>query len=171
MLTPVFLNGRFLGQATTGVQRFSAEIMAAINGMVAKGEWPETVVLVPRRSMAEPGSGTIAAGARLPLRQVGRMQGHLWEQAELPTAARGGVLVSLGNTAPVLAARRQVVVIHDAGVFDTPESYSLLFRFVVQGAAAWPGAQRRARRHCLAILTTAHSRAARPRSRERRGDA
>jgi glycosyltransferase involved in cell wall biosynthesis len=28
----------------------------------------------------------------------------------------------------VLAGRRQVVVIHDAGVFDTPESYSLRFR-------------------------------------------
>ena len=129
MLAPVFLNGRFLGQATTGVQRFSAEIMAAIDGMVAKGEWPKTVVLMPRRSRAEPGCGTVAACARLPLRQVGRMQGHVWEQAELPTAARGGVLVSLGNTAPVLAGRRQVVVIHDAGVFDTPQSYSLQFRY------------------------------------------
>ena len=76
MLAPVFLNGRFLGQATTGVQRFSAEIMAAIDGMVAKGEWPKTVVLMPRRSRAEPGCGTVAACARLPLRQVGRMQGH-----------------------------------------------------------------------------------------------
>ena len=36
--------------------------------------------------------------------------------------------MSLGNTAPVLAGSRQVVVIHDAGVFDTPESYSLRFR-------------------------------------------
>lgn len=128
MPASVFLNGRFLSQAISGVQRFSVEIMAAIDGMVASGEWPETVVLAPRWSTAAPGGGTVAAGARLPLRQVGRMRGHVWEQAELPTAARGGVLVSLGNTAPVLAGRRQVVVIHDAGVFDTPESYSLRFR-------------------------------------------
>jgi glycosyltransferase involved in cell wall biosynthesis len=38
------------------------------------------------------------------------------------------MLVNLGNTAPLLAGRRQAVVIHDAGVFDTPESYSLAFR-------------------------------------------
>jgi glycosyltransferase involved in cell wall biosynthesis len=56
------------------------------------------------------------------------MSGHLWEQVELPSAVRAGILVSLGNTAPMLAGRRQVVVIHDAGVFDTPESYSLRFR-------------------------------------------
>jgi glycosyltransferase involved in cell wall biosynthesis len=102
--------------------------MAAIDGLVASGEWPETVVLVPRLPMAEAGGQVASACARLPLRQVGRMRGHVWEQTELATAVRGGILVSLGNTAPVLAGRRQVVVIHDAGVFDTPESYSLRFR-------------------------------------------
>jgi glycosyltransferase involved in cell wall biosynthesis len=123
----VFLNGRFLRQPVTGVQRFSAEIAAAIDTLMASGEWPDTAVLAPRAKVAVP-ARSAPGYRRLRLHEVGRLRGHLWEQAELPGAARGGILVSLGNTAPVLAGSRQVVVIHDAGVFDTPESYSLRFR-------------------------------------------
>ena len=43
-----FLNGRFLTQPVTGVQRFAVEITAAIDRLAAAGEWPETAVLVPR---------------------------------------------------------------------------------------------------------------------------
>jgi glycosyltransferase involved in cell wall biosynthesis len=128
MMPSVFLNGRFLSQSITGVQRFSAEITAAIDRLVAAGDWPETVVLAPRPGRPKAGAWPAFSYQQLRLREVGRLQGHLWEQAELPGAARGGVLVSLGNTAPMLAGRRQVVVIHDAGIFDTPESYPLRFR-------------------------------------------
>jgi glycosyltransferase involved in cell wall biosynthesis len=128
MMPSVFLNGRFLSQSITGVQRFSAEITAAIDRLVAAGEWPDTVVLAPRPTGPRLGNRPAPFYRQLRLREVGRMQGHLWEQAELPGAARGGILVSLGNTAPMLGGRRQVVVIHDAGVFDTPESYPLRFR-------------------------------------------
>lgn len=128
-MTPsVYLNGRFLSQSVTGVQRFSTEITAAIDRLIGRGEWPETAVLTPRPA-EPPMRGREAMPYRwLRLREVGRARGHLWEQLALPTAARGGILVSLGNTAPVLAGSRQVVVIHDAGVFDTPESYSVRFR-------------------------------------------
>ena len=60
-------------------------------------------------------------------RAVGRRQGQAWEQLELPAQARGGVLINLGNTAP-LRGGAQVVVIHDAGVFATPDAYSWKFR-------------------------------------------
>jgi glycosyltransferase involved in cell wall biosynthesis len=127
MTQPVFLNGRFLSQSVTGVQRFSGEIVAAIDRQMLRGEWPETTVLTP----PSPGSGgrdPASPFRTLRVRNVGHRRGHLWEQTDLAKAARGGTLVSLGNTAPVLAGRRQVVVIHDAGVFDTPDSYSLRFR-------------------------------------------
>ncbi len=55
------------------------------------------------------------------------MQGQSWEQWDLPGKVKGGVLINLGNTAP-LRVRRQIVVIHDAGVFSTPEAYSQKFR-------------------------------------------
>jgi glycosyltransferase involved in cell wall biosynthesis len=126
-MTPsVYINGRFLNQSVTGVQRFSVEITAAIDRLIDRGEWPTSILLAPRRTA--PDGRAIAQYRRLTLREIGRTRGHLWEQAELPGAARGGILVSLGNTAPILCGRRQVVVIHDAGVFDTPESYSPRFR-------------------------------------------
>jgi glycosyltransferase involved in cell wall biosynthesis len=125
MKSQVYLNGRFFSQAITGVQRFATEITASIDKLVDQGTWPESVVLTPRSSAA---SLSRSSFRRLHLSQVGRMRGHFWEQAELPVASRSGVLVNLGNTAPVLSGSRQVVVIHDAGVFDTPESYSLRFR-------------------------------------------
>jgi glycosyltransferase involved in cell wall biosynthesis len=124
MTASVFLNGRFLSQSMSGVQRFSLEITAAIDRLAERGEWPGTVVLTPRGATPHPEPSY----RRLLLRPVGRLHGHLWEQAELPNAARDGVLLNLGNTGPMLTGQRQVVVIHDAGVFDTPESYSLRFR-------------------------------------------
>jgi glycosyltransferase involved in cell wall biosynthesis len=142
-MTSVFLNGRFRGQAVTGVQRFSAEIAGAIDRLIANGEWPETTMLTPR-SPAKAGRRPVAAYSRIALREVGRRRGHVWEQTDLPAAARGGALVNLGNTAPLLAGRRQVVVIHDAGVFDTPESYSFSFRLwykSLQHALVRAGAQ------------------------------
>ncbi|WP_284944673.1 glycosyltransferase family 4 protein [Acidisoma cladoniae] len=130
MTGPVFLNGRFVSQPVTGVQRFSAEIVGAIERLMQMDAWPETTLLTPkmgnRTRLATPSS-------RLQTREVGTRSGHVWEQMELPKAARRGTLISLGNTAPVLAGRRQVVVIHDAGVFDTPYSYSWRFRLWYKG--------------------------------------
>lgn len=124
----VFLNGRFLSQPVTGVQRFSGEIVAAIDRLVAAGEWPNATVLTPRARRTEAGARAANRYPHLHLREVGSLRGHLWEQAELASAARDGVLINLANTAPVLAGRQQVVVIHDVGIFDMPESYSLRFR-------------------------------------------
>jgi glycosyltransferase involved in cell wall biosynthesis len=127
----------------TGVQRYSTEITAAIDRLAVAGDWPRTVVLTPPRTTA-----CVEHSPRLyqnlELREVGRTAGHLWEQTELPSSARSGILVNLGNTAPVLGGKRQVVVIHDAGVFDTPESYSLRFRLwykTLQFGLAKTGAQ------------------------------
>ena len=128
MTTPLFLNGRFFSQAITGVQRFAIETTAAIDRLMDAGEWPDTTILAPRpESPGRAGDG-VPPYRKLRLHAVGRTRGQTWEQMELPIAARGGTLINLGNTGPVLFGARQVVVIHDAGVFDTPESYSLQFR-------------------------------------------
>jgi glycosyltransferase involved in cell wall biosynthesis len=58
---------------------------------------------------------------------VGRRGGQLWEQLELPNHTTDGLLLNLGNTAP-LKLKHQVIVIHDAGVFSTPEAYPGRFK-------------------------------------------
>ncbi len=121
---PVAINGRFLTQRVTGVQRFAAEVTGALDRMAAEGACPPARLLVP----AGGADADVSAFPHLAIERFGRLRGQAWEQAELPLRARGSVLVSLGNTAPLLAGRRQAVVVHDAGAFDTPESYSAAFR-------------------------------------------
>jgi glycosyltransferase involved in cell wall biosynthesis len=105
----VYINGRFLTQNFSGVQRFATEVTLALQSLR-----PEDIrLLVPPGKVAAPILGSIATG---------RLSGQGWEQLELPRRAAGGLLVNLGNTAPILS-RKQIVVIHDAGVFSTPESY------------------------------------------------
>lgn len=56
------------------------------------------------------------------------MKGHLWEQFQLPRSIEsGGVLFSPCNTGPI-SVSRQLVVIHDAAVWDQPEGFSSTFR-------------------------------------------
>jgi glycosyltransferase involved in cell wall biosynthesis len=108
---PIYVNGRFATQKLNGVQRFAMEMATVLQRRLG------AQVLLP------PDASIDIAGAR----QVGRRSGQAWEQLELPRAARDGFLINLGNTAPV-TARRQAVVIHDAGVFSTPAAYSWKFR-------------------------------------------
>ena len=123
MTSQLYLNGRFLSQSITGVQRFATEIVAAMDQLSLSGGMPSMEVLAPA---GDPGRVEVPY-SRFQTRRVGRLQGNAWEQMELPAHARNGILVNLGNTAPVFG-RTQIVVIHDAGVFDTPETYSRQFR-------------------------------------------
>ncbi len=125
---PVFINGRFLTQPFSGVQRFAMEMTSALAWAYAAAGQPAPVVLSPPPGERAP-RGNPLATAGLPLRFsiVGRRGGQTWEQAELPAHARGGCLLNLGNTAP-LRMRRQAVIIHDAGVFRRPDAYSWRFR-------------------------------------------
>ena len=117
--SPVYWNGRFAVQSLTGVQRFATEITRALGAQPGGAALDVTVLTPPTETpVAMPGFRVQA---------VGRRGGHAWEQWDLPRAARGGLLVNLGNTGPLRQAR-QVVVIHDAGVFSTPDSYSRPFR-------------------------------------------
>jgi len=123
--TKCYINGRFLTQSITGVQRTATELVNVLDRMI--GSEPELskryefTVLAPRRRLRDIGLQNIS------FRAVGKLNGHAWEQFELPWFTRDGILVSLCNTAP-LAKLKQMVMIHDASVFAVPETYSFAFR-------------------------------------------
>lgn len=124
MATPepeVLINGRFLGQRVTGVQRYARETLHALDELLAAGagaglRW---TVLVPR--------GTPAPSLRhVAVETLGRLQGHWWEQIELAWRARAGLLFSFGFTGPWFT-RRQIVTVHDAAVVRWPQTFNAAF--------------------------------------------
>lgn len=118
MALPVFVNGKFCAQRTTGVQRVAREILRALDDRDEADGW---TLLCPPGAVPWPLK-------RVVVREVGSAGWplHAWEQVVLPWAARRGLLVNLAGGAPALA-RRQIAVIHDAAVFDHPEAYTPAF--------------------------------------------
>ncbi|MCA6125524.1 glycosyltransferase family 4 protein [Bradyrhizobium sp. WSM 1704] len=118
----IFINGRFLSQKLTGVQRYAAEIVKAADQLLASGAAPaplqgaEWTVLAPLDA-----SEQLALNA-IRIRNIGKLNGHAWDQVDLPRAAAGGRLISLANSGPVLHSNH-LVVIHDAQVFRRPDFF------------------------------------------------
>lgn len=119
--TPSFgVNGRFLTQPVTGVQRYAYNVLDAMNAALSRREAGAPVIAPP--SASDP---SLSA---MPLRRCGPLAGHCWEQFVLPARWRDRLL-NLCNTAPAAKAD-QIVCIHDANIFTTPESYGAAFRGV-----------------------------------------
>ena len=121
----IYINGRFLSQRVTGVQRYARELVKGLDDLLADGTLNRddvTIeVLIPPQVEDLPDYHWVSC------RTVGTKQGHLWEQWDLPRAAGGELLLNLGNTAPLLK-KRQVVTIHDVSVYAVPDAYSIVFQ-------------------------------------------
>lgn len=115
----IAINGRFLGQPLTGVQRFAREMVAQLDGLVEE-RGGALRLLAPR------GAPLSLPLAHVEAQHCGRLNGHLWEQLELGWAAGDDLLLGLGFTGP-LARRRQVVTMMDARVFVFPGNHSPMF--------------------------------------------
>lgn len=133
------LNGRFTTQFTSGVQRFAHNMGAALCDIARTH--PDLLSM----ELIAPAKAEFVSPPEfeVPIRRGGRLSGHAWEQLELPRLCAGRTLFSPCNTGP-LATRDQVVTIHDAQVYLTPESYSRVFggwyRFLLPRLARRVGA-------------------------------
>jgi glycosyltransferase involved in cell wall biosynthesis len=117
------INGRFLSQSLTGVQRYAAEIVKAMDRLLASGEAPQQLLDAEWQILTPPNAQTLPGLRRITIKQTGSLQGHAWDQIDLARAAAGTRLVSLANSGPVLH-RDHLVVIHDAQVFRRPDFFS-----------------------------------------------
>ncbi|AWN41418.1 glycosyltransferase family 4 protein [Methylobacterium durans] len=138
----IVINGRFGTRALTGVDRVAQELSVALDRLVIEGALPGLDIEV----VAPPGNLRHLGLSAIPVRQTGRLTGHAWEQLELPRACRGAWLLNLCNTAP-LTVRDALVMLHDAQIYQTPDSYSRAFRAAYR--VLLPAAARR----CRAVTT------------------
>jgi len=119
----ITVNGRFLSQSITGVQRYAYELLTALDHLLRAG----AVELIPVTVLVPPNAKNIPEWSCLRIRQVGRFTGQLWEQIDLPIHARNTLLFTPCGGAPLLH-QSQVITIHDAGPFSTPRAYALPYR-------------------------------------------
>jgi glycosyltransferase involved in cell wall biosynthesis len=119
-VTGVSINGRFLTRPPTGVDRFAMELLRAWLPSFASGRGVRT--LIPSQ-----GEARAVEGLDLSLTKIGKLGGHAWEQLELSGQCGDDLLLNLCNTGP-LKRRRQLAVLHDAGVMARPSTYSFAFR-------------------------------------------
>lgn len=121
----VCINGRFLAQRASGVQRFAGELVKALDAELAHGQGRHIAarweLLVP------PGEGPLPPLRHIRVRQVGQGHGHLWDQLLRLHCARQDLLVNLCNGGAVLRGR-SLSVIHDAAVFRTPLNFTRAYR-------------------------------------------
>jgi glycosyltransferase involved in cell wall biosynthesis len=121
----VLINGRFLTHSVTGVERYALELVKAIDTLRladdASVRGLDFVVVTPQKIQTSLSLSTI------PIKAIGRLSGHAWEQFELATYRSDDLLLNPCNTGPLFRTR-QIVTIHDAAVFARPEGFSRAFK-------------------------------------------
>ena len=127
-MTDFCINGRFLTQPISGVQRVARQLCRALARNPAKDSFS---LVIPPGAEAEADriglSFEIAGGA-----SDAPLDGVLWENRALAKAARGRYLINLTNRFP-LALKRGAVLMHDAHVFDLPSTYTPVFGSFYRG--------------------------------------
>ncbi|WP_245286086.1 MULTISPECIES: hypothetical protein [Bradyrhizobium] len=118
-----FINGRFLSQKLTGVQRYAAELVKAIDALLASDQSPAALKGAEWQLLVPSETSEAIKLTRIKVHKIGRLSGHAWDQIELARAAAGGRLISLANAGPVFH-RDHIVVIHDAQVFRRPDFFN-----------------------------------------------
>ena len=125
----IVINGRFLGQPLSGVQRFARELTLALDRKISAGDLPASLkgarwrLAVPRNTPID-----IRLSA-IEIDSFGSAPGHVWEQTSLLSRARGSRLIGFGGSGPLLH-RRQAVVIHDVTIFRHPQSFKRSYRLL-----------------------------------------
>jgi glycosyltransferase involved in cell wall biosynthesis len=129
-MTRVVINGRFLAQRGTGVQRYARETLLALDA-VAQQRAIAGLELV----LAVPGGAPAPALTGIRVARLAGPGGHLWEQIALPLFARGDFIVNFNYSAPFVK-RRQLITLHDATVRAVPGCFSRRYRLVQDASIA-----------------------------------
>ena len=124
------INGRFLTQPQTGVQRYAGEMTREMDAWLGQDE--DLARKLAFEICLPADCATDPAFANIAVRKSARGRGHGWEQLVLPTMAKGGLL-SFANLGPI-AHGLQILCLHDANTFLTPASYTRGFRLAYRAA-------------------------------------
>ena len=120
----IYINGRFLTQNITGVQRYAIEIVKALDKHLSNNKLNDEYkfeIVCPKNIKQN------LILKNIKIKQIGILKGHLWEQIELPLYVKDKFLFNFCNCAPLIK-KNQIVTIHDVAVCAVPYAYSKIFR-------------------------------------------
>lgn len=119
----IIINGRFLTQPITGVQRFAYEILKELDKVIKKGE---AEIVVPNQV----NNKYNLEFENIEIKKIGILKGHFWEQITLPIYAKKkkGLILTLANSAPIL--KTDITTIHDLQVKIYPEYFSKKYVYI-----------------------------------------
>jgi len=130
----IVINGKFLLAALEGMPRTGREICAAFDELLddSRFSFLKITILAPK------GASATCSLRNIPIVEVGRFKGALWEQVEFPYFLGSRYSLNFTSTAPI-AKRFGCVVVHDAQFISVPESHgwksSALYRTVTPSVA------------------------------------
>ncbi|SNR85388.1 glycosyltransferase family 4 protein [Puniceibacterium sediminis] len=128
MTPPLHVNGRFLIQPISGVQRYARELLTALDARL--GADPALAARIGPVSVWYPAGADLIDPpdwSVLKIRPLAGLRGHAWEQITLGRRAREGILLSLCGAGPLICAN-QLLVIHDANIWAFPEAFPRNYR-------------------------------------------
>jgi glycosyltransferase involved in cell wall biosynthesis len=120
----VVINGRFLVQVQTGVQRYARETLLALDQLLTQRS---DLAQQLRCELAVPAGAVAPPLQNISVHVLPFLRGHVWEQVSLAWFARDAFLLNFSYSGPVFK-RRQVITVHDAAVAVLPDTFSRAYR-------------------------------------------
>jgi len=124
LIKTIYINGRFLSQPITGVQRYAREIVIHFDRLLEDNTLKHKISI---QCLVPPGTIQDIVWKNIATESIGVNRGNVWEQVDLPLYLKGKFLFSPANCGPFLY-QNQAVTFHDASVFAVPHAYSFLFK-------------------------------------------
>lgn len=115
----IIINGKFMSQTVTGVQRYAREILLELDKIVTKEDDIEIVINADAKD--------IPVYKNIAVKKIGKFTGNLWEQISLPFYAmkNKAEILNLCNAVPLL--NPGIVCIFDMKIKKHPEFFSKKF--------------------------------------------
>lgn len=117
----IIINGKFITQRVTGVQRYAREIINELDKIVKDGV---IEIVVPQCDIQN-----LPKLKNIKIKQIGKLKGNMWEQISLPLYAikNNKLILNLCNSSPIL--KPDIVCIHDIKIKARPQDFSKKFLY------------------------------------------
>ena len=117
-MSRLVINGRFMSQRITGVQRYALELVKELDEIVSKDEI---------KIMLPPDAQNCPEFKNIIVKKVGKVGGQIWEQFIFPyyVHKENGLSLNLCNSSPLISPG--IVCYHDAKIKIEPQVYTKKF--------------------------------------------